>query len=259
MTSLRHALQLKNGGVISIVGAGGKTALMYRLARELASRGDSVLTTTTTKIRWPTHRQSSVVMVCESVEAILRQARVHLKRSRHLTAGRQRLHFQAKLHGFHPRTIDQIWQSGVFRWIIVEADGAAGRPLKAPAAHEPVIPDSTSWFIAAVGLTVVGKPLNAKWVFRPQLVSAISGLAPDATINAGDIAKMCLDQNGMLKNAPSQARRFIFLNQADSQKCLASGKRIAQLLVLYGRESLDRVLIGQTIFEPTVAEYYIID
>lgn len=259
MTSLRHSLRLNRGGVISIAGAGGKTALMYRLARELASRGDRVLTTTTTKIRWPMQRQSSWVMVSESAETLLRQARAFLKRTLHLTAGRQVHHFQHKLKGFDPHTIDRIWQSGVFRWIIVEADGAAGKPLKAPAAHEPVIPDSTHWMIAVVGLTVVDKPLSAKWVFRPQLVSALSGLALDAPISVSAIAKMCLDKNGMLKNAPAQARRFIFLNQADSHRRLASGKQIAQLLALYGRASLNGVLIGQTIYEPTVAEYYVIN
>jgi probable selenium-dependent hydroxylase accessory protein YqeC len=257
MTSLRHSLNLKDGGVIGIVGAGGKTALMYRLARELASRGDRVLTTTTTKIRWPTQRQSSTVLVSESVESLLRQARMLLKRTPHLTAGRQMHHFHHKIKGFEPHTIDQIWQSGVFRWIVVEADGAAGKLLKAPAAHEPVIPDSTHWMIAVVGLTVVDKPLSAQWVFRPQLVSALSGLAPEAPVSASAIAKMCLDKNGMLKNAPTHARRFIFLNQADSRKCLASGKQIAQLLALYGRASLDGVLIGQTIYEPIVAEYHI--
>ena len=51
MTSLRHSLNLNGGGVISIVGAGGKTALMFRMARELAGGGDRVLTTTTTKIK----------------------------------------------------------------------------------------------------------------------------------------------------------------------------------------------------------------
>jgi probable selenium-dependent hydroxylase accessory protein YqeC len=258
MTSLRHSLQLQRGGVISIVGAGGKTALMFRLARELAARGDRVLTTTTTKIRLPTRRQASIVIVTDSAESLLQQARVVLKRSPHMTAGRQILHFQQKLMGFHPRTIDRIWQSGAFRWIIVEADGAAGKPLKAPAAHEPVIPASTSWVIGMVGLTVVGKPLNAQWVFRPHLISVLTGLAPDAVIGASAIAKLCLDKKGLMKNAPEQAMRFIFLNQADSPKCLAEGKKIALLLTSYARASLNGVLIGQTIYEPTVGEYHII-
>lgn len=259
MTSLRHSLGLKTGGVISLVGAGGKTALMFRLARELASGGDRVLTTTTTKIRLPMRRQSSVVMVSDSVEHFLQRASVVLKGIPHITAAQRVVHFQHKLLGFHPRTIDRIWQSGVFRWIIVEADGAAGKALKAPAAHEPVIPNSTSWMLGIVGLTVVGKPLNTRWVFRPQLVSNLTGLAPEAVISASAVAKMCLDKNGLMKDAPAQAKRFIFLNQAESQKCLADGKKIALLLTSYARALLNGVIIGQTIYEPTVAEYYTIN
>jgi len=48
--SLYHALLLENGGVITIVGAGGKTSMMFQLAKVLSSAGDTVLTTTTTKI-----------------------------------------------------------------------------------------------------------------------------------------------------------------------------------------------------------------
>ncbi|MCK7504559.1 MAG: hypothetical protein MZV70_11045 [Desulfobacterales bacterium] len=47
------ALLLHGGGVVSLVGAGGKTSLMYRLARELAGTGQAVLTTTTTRIYPP--------------------------------------------------------------------------------------------------------------------------------------------------------------------------------------------------------------
>lgn len=257
MTSLRYSLGLKQGGVISLVGAGGKTALMFRLARELAAGGDRVLTTTTTKIRLPLRRQSPLVMVSGSVEHFLRRA--SLMHIPHLTAAQRVFYFHHKLMGFYPGAIDRIWQSGVFRWIIVEADGAAGKPLKAPAAHEPVIPDSTHWMIATVGLSAIGKPLNAQWVFRPHLVSALTGLAPNSAVSVSAVAKICLDHNGMLKNAPEQARRFIFLNQADLPGCLAAGKQIAQLLTTYARASLNGVLIGQTLYEPMVEKYYIIN
>ncbi len=255
MTSLRHSLNLRRGGVISLVGAGGKTALMFRLARELAGQGDRVLTTSTTKIRLPMQRQSSIVLQSESVDTLLRQARVLLRRHRHITAGRRIVHFQNKLNGFNPGTIDRIWQSGIFRWIIVEADGAAGRPLKAPAANEPVIPDSTRWLIATVGLSVVGKPLSPKWVFRPQIVSELTGLRSGAAISVSAIAKLCLDQNGLLKNTPEQARRFIFLNQADLPGSRAAGEQITRLLTRYARKSFNGVLIGQTLYEPIVEKY----
>ncbi len=257
MTSLRHSLNLHRGGVISIVGAGGKTALMFRLARELAGQGDRVLTTTTTKIRIPTRQQSAVVLLAEAAEPFLKNARTLLKRTPHLSAGRRVVPLQHKLIGFDPRTIDRIWRAGIFRWIIVEADGAAGKPLKAPAAHEPVIPECTQWTIGVVGLKAVGKPLSANWVFRPRLVSAITGLAPGATITASAISSVCLHANGIMKNAPAQAMRFVFLNQADSRQRLAAGKRIAKMLTARAKPGFTGVLIGQTLYEPTVEKYYI--
>ncbi len=256
MTSLRHSLMLKKGGVISIVGAGGKTALMFRLARELSKDGDRVLTTTTTKIYMPTRTQSSIVMVSGSAETIAKRAREVFKRNSHISAGSAILHLKNKLKGLKPETIDALWQSGVFRWIIVEADGAAGRPLKAPALHEPVMPQSTRWLIGVVGLDAVGKPLTDKWVFRPQLVSKISGLAIGAAISENAIAAVLMDNNGIMKNSPPQAMRFAFLNQTDSQERLAIARRIAGVLDCREKTGFTRVLIGQTLYEPYVKIYY---
>ena len=134
--------------------------------------------------------------------------------------GSRLIHFQNKLKGFPPETIDAIWQSGVFRWIVVEADGAARKPIKAPAVHEPVIPQCTKWVIGIVGLEAVGKPLTERWAFRPQLVSKITGLALGETISESAIADVFVSADGILKNFPVQARRFAFLNQADSQERL---------------------------------------
>ena len=50
MTSLIDALELVSARLISLVGAGGKTNLMFGLAREFAAAGERVLVTTTTKI-----------------------------------------------------------------------------------------------------------------------------------------------------------------------------------------------------------------
>lgn len=256
MPSLRHSLMLKNGGVISIVGAGGKTALMFRLARELSKDGGRVLTTTTTKIYMPTRKQSSIVIISGSGEAIANRAREVFKRHHHISAGSTIVPLKNKLKGLKPETIDSLWQSGLFRWIIVEADGAAGRPLKAPALHEPVVPQSTRWHVAVVGLDVVGKPLTDQWVFRPHLVSRISGLAMGAAITEKDIAAVLTESNGILKNSPSQALRFAFLNQTDSAKRLAIAERIACLLDGRKKNSITRVLAGQTLYEPYVKKYY---
>jgi probable selenium-dependent hydroxylase accessory protein YqeC len=256
MTSLRHTLNLKNGGVISLVGAGGKTALMFRLALELSGPGAAVLSTTTTKIYTPNRRQSSIVMISESARDLVKKAEEILKQYSHISAGQRLIPFQNKLKGFPPEAIDAIWRSGVFRWILVEADGAAKKPVKAPAGHEPVIPQSTKWVIGLVGLKAVGKALTERWAFRPQLVSKITGLAPGASITEAAIAELLTNANGIMKGAPAQSRRFAFLNQAESQGRLAAGRRIAKMINSHKAAGLAGVLIGQTLYEPFVKEYY---
>lgn len=256
MTSLRHSLNLNKGGVISLVGAGGKTSLMFRLARELSREGVAVLSTTTTKIYTPNRKQSSVVIISGSASNLATEARGILGRYPHITAGSRLIPFQNKLKGFPPETIDAIWQSDVFRWIVVEADGAAGKFLKAPAAHEPVIPQCTKWVIGIVSLAAVGKPLTEKWVFRPQLVSKITGLAPGALITESAIAKVLTSANGIMKGFPAQAKRFAFLNQAESHERLEAGRRIAKMICSHKTAGFSGVLIGQTLFEPLVKAYY---
>jgi probable selenium-dependent hydroxylase accessory protein YqeC len=241
------------------VGAGGKTSLMFRLARELSRQGAAVLSTTTTKIYTPSRKQSSVVMVSESARALALEAREILRRNTHISAGSRLIHFQNKLKGFPPETIDAIWQSGVFRWIVVEADGAAGKSLKAPAAHEPVIPQCTKWVIGIVSLEAVGKPLTEKWVFRPQLVSKITDLAQGESITESTLAEVLTNENGIMKGVPALAKRFAFLNQAESPERLEAGRRIAEMICSHKSAGFSGVLIGQTLFEPLVKAYYSTD
>ncbi|MGD8444111.1 MAG: hypothetical protein PVI94_11495, partial [Desulfobacterales bacterium] len=74
MVSLREGLMLEGGGVVSLVGGGGKTTLMFKLARELSMTGESVLTTTTTKIFEPSLDQAGGVILSDSVTNILDRA-----------------------------------------------------------------------------------------------------------------------------------------------------------------------------------------
>jgi probable selenium-dependent hydroxylase accessory protein YqeC len=196
------------------------------------------------------------MMISESAATIVQRARELFRRNSHISAGSEILHLKNKIKGLKPETIDALWQSGVFRWIIVEADGAAGRPLKTPASYEPVVPQSTRWLIGVVGLDAVGKPLTDKWAFRPKLVANISGLALGAAITEEAVAAVLMDDNGIMKNSPPEAMRFAFLNQTDSEERLVIAKRIAQILCGSEKTGFTRVLIGQMLYEPSVKIFY---
>ncbi|MDO8941850.1 MAG: hypothetical protein Q7U75_01630, partial [Desulfobacterales bacterium] len=99
---------LDAGGVISLVGAGGKTSLMFRLAQELSAGGETVLTTTTTRIFMPEEGQSRCVILADTAEKILERAAQTINGHRHLTAAAGLSADAGKLVGLTPDTVDRL-------------------------------------------------------------------------------------------------------------------------------------------------------
>lgn len=253
MTSLCSELGLGKNGVISLIGAGGKTSMMLRLAREFSTSGETVLTTTTTRI-YPPSDPSECLIVSDSPVEILNRARKLLKYTPHISAAARQVSPHGKLIGFAPETIDLFRKSNLFRWIIVEADGAAGRPLKAPAPHEPVVPDCTNWAIGIVGLSALGRPLDAHTVFRPELVSKITGLAEGKEITGKAICDLLLHRQGTFQGTPMGARKMAFLNQADIPRKAQAGRSIIQYLARKKPMDISRVILGSISLEAPVFE-----
>ena len=257
MTSLCKAMMLEDQGVVSLVGAGGKTSLMFKLAREISEARESVLTTTTTKILNPTPEQSSNLIISDHIDTIVKYTEDVFKKNQcHITAAAGQVQSENKLIGLHPEIIDALEATKLFRWIIVEADGAARKPLKAPAGHEPVIPESSTHVVGICGLSAVGNYLSETWVHRSRIFAEITGLNSGQTITAEAFGDMLVHEKGIFKGAPSSALRIVFLNQADFPGGHEAGKKIAELLIEKERTGLNRIIIGQIKFVPPVLEYY---
>ena len=257
MIQLRQALILERQGVVSLVGAGGKTSLMFKLAREISDAGDTVLTTTTTKILNPTPQQSSNLIISDDLDTIIKNTEeVYKKNQRHITAAASRVQPENKLIGLQPEIIDALAATKIFGWIIVEADGAARKPLKAPASHEPVIPESSTHVVGICGLRAVGNPLSETWVHRSERFAEIAGLNSGQTITAEAFGDMLVHEKGIFKGTPSSALRIVFLNQADVPAGNDAGKRIAELLMEKEKTGLNRIIIGQVKLSPSVLKYY---
>jgi probable selenium-dependent hydroxylase accessory protein YqeC len=252
---LRQALLLDQRAVICLVGAGGKTSLMFRLARELAVSGARVLTTTTTKISEQEAIRNASEIVTGSVDALLNRAGDNREEHFHMTAARNG--YAGKLIGFDARDIDRLWQANLFDWIIVEADGASRLPLKTPDVHEPVIPDCCDCVVGMAGLTAFGKPLTNQWVFRLQLFASLTGLEAGDTITAAAIVASICRPGGIFKGSPSHARQIAFLNQAETPECLEAGHQVIAGLATRERTArFERSILGQLLFDPPVVEIF---
>src|SRR3989338_4331057 len=135
--SLRQALDIRHGEVISLVGGGGKTTLMFALAHELEAAGENVITTTTTRILEPSASETFLILEADE-ERLLSRLLAEMNSShgegRHITLAAGSL--SGKLKGISPEIVDRLAE--LVPYVIVEADGAARKPLKAPNATETV-------------------------------------------------------------------------------------------------------------------------
>lgn len=82
-------------------------------------------------------------------------------RESHLPVLGTRVTPECTLAGIPPEMVDQFAAQAEFSYVVVEADGSAHKPFKAPLEYEPVVPCSTTLLIAVVGVDALGQPLQA--------------------------------------------------------------------------------------------------
>jgi probable selenium-dependent hydroxylase accessory protein YqeC len=243
--NLIEAFDIRKNEVISLVGGGGKTTLMFALARELSLSGQKVITTTTTRIAAsePLRYGSPFLLPEEGEEKLIQSLPGNLERYDHITIAAGISLGQDKLRGIAPETVDKIAILKLAS-IIVEADGARGKPIKAPNATEPVIPASTTLVIPVVGMDALGANLSEEKVFRPEIVSRITGLALGELITEDVIATLITHPQGITKGAPPGARIMPLLNKMDRSN-ISLGRALALKILEKGRPRISKVVLGQ--------------
>ena len=179
--SLVESLGLGAREMISLVGAGGKTTLMFRLAKELVSREKRVITTTTTKILEPSPEESACLFVGPDDERIRQFVDARLLPCRHITIARERIG-GGKLKGVSCECVKALWEKKSADYMVIEADGAAGRPLKAPREGEPVIPSDTTLVIGLLGVDGMEMELREENVLRSERFSRLTGISMEGRI-----------------------------------------------------------------------------
>jgi len=248
--TLTEALSIKEREVISLVGAGGKTTLMFALGRELSLHKRGILLTTTTKI-WDPGPSCDFALFCSpKLGEIKDWVEQNLNRHRYLLVAREKL-VTGKLQGIPAGWVGELHSVAGVSHIIVEADGAAGRPLKAPREGEPVVPPDTTLMIAVVGIDALGDLLTEDHVFRSKIAMKILDQPEGAIISEQMIAKLVAES---LKNMLGKVRVVPFLNKVDLPNGLEKGRNLARILVEAFRPRIDRVVLGHAGGSHTVAE-----
>lgn len=246
--SLLEALEGREAKVISVVGGGGKTSTLKRLAREFNALHREVIVTTTTRLAADeglsfAHRVLTHGMPVD--EWVKSQAWPHcdvLLVGAEIGAG--------KLKGIRTEEVDWLHRLFPHKHVLVEADGSAKKPFKVPAEHEPVVPRSTELVIVIVGAWAFGLPVLPEYIHRAQLVAEFAGISLGAPLTARAAARALLHPASYPKCLPEGAEMVVIINGID-----AANSEEAQR---FGRElreaGVKRVLLANVSQEPPVHE-----
>jgi probable selenium-dependent hydroxylase accessory protein YqeC len=248
--TLEEAFSLGEKEVISLAGAGGKTTLMFALGRELSIRRKGILLTTTAKIWDPEPADEFARFLSPDLEKVREWVTENLDRFRYLLIAQDKLE-NGKLQGIPPPWIRELFSIPGVSHVVIEADGAAGRPLKAPREGEPVLPAETTLLILMAGIDVLGKPLHGDYVFRSPIAAEILKEKEGAEVTEAMIARL-LAAN--LRNKSCGARVIPFINKIDLPGGMEKGRSLSRTLLNSISPKIERVVLGQARETPVVRE-----
>lgn len=237
--ALRQAFGFFGGTkqIVSIVGGGGKTTLMYFMAQTCARQGKKVLVSTTTNIFMPD--SSIYARTEEEAEQLWAEGKIAVIGSPIPGKGKLKMPDEGLLNTL-------LEKADV---AFLEADGAKHHPCKVPKEGEPVLHEKSDLVIAVFGLSAIRKPLK-EVCFRLEEAMELLGVEEDHILTEEDAACMLASSRGAMKNVGT--RKFcVVLNQCDDGKRRRWANEIAGWLAL---KDISQVVM--TAFDPAEREEY---
>lgn len=232
---------------VAFVGAGGKTTAMFQLARELPY--PCLVTCTTHLGAWQLPAEQPHLIATSPLELVgLGESKITVVTGPRDEEDRLTAVSSEVLRALRSASLSRGWP------LLIEADGARQRALKAPRPGEPQVPSFVETAVVMAGMSGLNGRLDSKHVHRPELFGGIAGLRQGDVITPGAVSRVLASPFGGLAGLPSNARKVAILNQADPVELQA----IAQGVAAAVGTSFDAVLVAtaqanvvHAVFEPT--------
>ena len=196
-------------GVTAVIGGGGKTALLRTLGEELAEGGARVLLCATAKM-FPFAGLPNLTDPSEEALAAALE-------SRRLVCAGTPVPGTGKLTA---PGIPMARLAALADYVLAEADGSAGRPLKAHAPHEPAVPPEAGRTVCVVGASGFGRPI-AQAAHRPALYARLAKVPETGPASPETEAAVLLAEG---------LRCRIFINQVETAEDWTAASALAERL-----------------------------
>lgn len=221
--TLTKSLRILSDTCLAAIGAGGKTTFIFQLAREFPS---PVIITTTTHLGIWQIPLADHHLIATSIDDLTNTwyEGVTLITGPIGKNGRVGALDQDLLNWLYADLKTHNLP------LLIEADGARMKPLKAPSDNEPPVPEFANNVVVSVGMTAVGKRLSDETVYHSEIFSRLSGLKIDQVITPESIVRYLYHPQGGQKNIPDKARRTILINQCDTPELQSAAHGMASVL-----------------------------
>lgn len=209
------------GGLVAVAGAGGKKSTLYALARAFPGR---VAVTTTVNCPPPPPDARFRLVVAEGA-ALPERVRA--------AAPDRRVFFAVPgkradlLGGVAPELIGEIAAAGAFDLVLVKADGARRRLIKAPGAGEPVYPPGTARVLYLVSAHALGRRADSGVAHRPEALRSVTGVAEDGVLAPEHLVRLLSSPEGALKGLAPGVPLLAVINRVDTPARYRQAREVA--------------------------------
>jgi probable selenium-dependent hydroxylase accessory protein YqeC len=242
-------------GVITIIGSGGKTALLWSLARFFADRGRRVLVTTTTKMGAPGEAAASFDRFVDGASLSPPPARApSMRRTPIVSRAPVGITFaglheegSTKTTALPPAALSALIKA--FDVTLIEGDGSRTLPLKGWADYEPVVAPMTTVTVGVIPLWPLGMPAGEGLIHRLPLFCALTGVREGERLSVGHLAAAIsgIREDGAQGRglfARARGKEILFFNQIEDEAALCRAAEVAAALPAGFRRRLCAVLAG---------------
>ncbi len=162
----------------AIVGAGGKTSLIKRLAKEYVEQGKKVLVTTSTH------------MFVESDTLLSDNAREIIARLDEYSYAMAGIPAGEKIKALSESTYLEVCERADV--VLIEADGSKHLPIKYPTESEPVIYENVDGIVVVCGLHALGREMRDA-AHRLELVKKCLSVSDYTIVSPEHIQKLVME------------------------------------------------------------------
>lgn len=200
--NLKEALNLREKEIITVIGAGGKTSLINKLASSINSK--KILVSTTTKIYVPPKELYDNMYILDSTKY------KKCEKERVVVVGAY-INLDNKIIGLDFYNLDKIEDD--FDVLLIEGDGSKRKKLKGWNINEPVVYPKTTKVIGVLDITSYDMCINDKNIHRLKEFEKLTNTKNKVTIE--NMVDIVINKNGMFKN--TNCEKILLINKVETK------------------------------------------